>query len=1170
MRLKSIKIAGFKSFVDPTTIPLIGNLAAVVGPNGCGKSNVIDAVRWVMGESSAKKLRGGELADVIFNGSSARKPLGQASVELHFDNTLGALGGEYASYNEISIRRLVTRDGQSQYFLNGTKCRRRDITDIFLGTGLGPRSYAIIEQGMISRVIEAKPEDLRSFVEEAAGISKYKERRRETENRIRHTRENLERLTDLREELDKQLKHLQRQSESAEKFKTLKADERLMDAQLAALNWSYLDEQIKQLEYQIREAETNLEKELAQNQSVETQLEVYRDSQVEAQDNLNEVQEKYYHFGSEIARIEQTLKHQQHLSQTLEDDYHQASKDLEESRAHLANDLMQIESVEQQLETLRPELETFSSEAQADQTLLEEQEFALETWREQWEASHRESEKATRQADVEKTKIAQLEKQITQQKVRQEKLIEEKDRLRASDRSFDEAAFEADIEACQVQVDEYDTQIIDSQNRKRELAEKVTELKKQVNQDEKTLASTEARLQSLETLQQTLQEGGSADVQSWLKTQGLETNQRLYQTIDVEPRWQHAVETVLGDALESILIDKEDLAAMAHAADELQEGAVTFVMPSSHHTTSTALTRLADKVQGDDKAKQLLQGVYVAEDVAGALAALGQLAPNESVITDKGLWVSNAWMRVKHQIKDKAQSALHRQQEIKELTALVASQTSDLEGAKETLSQYEIELQEIEDVRETYQFDRNQAYKRLTELKYNFQTQKDKVEHLNARTTQIQTELDEMDLQVAEWQTEIDAARQLVESAIEAMTEAVNRTEQLEGSKESIRQAVSEAKEKATETKARQHECAMQLGRLETELEAKRSNISRFENQIQNLEQRLHQISEQRRDNEAPIDGLKQEMEALIEQRLTVEENLTDARERVSGIENAMRELERSRHEIDGLVGALRTRLEQDRMKWQALTVKRETEIEKLGQTDFTLKDLLEQMPAGLSPDELEAKLVRVRNQIERLGPINLAAIDEYSQQSERKTYLDRQDSDLNQALSTLENAISKIDKETKHRFRETFERINANFQDLFPRLFGGGHATLTLTSDDLLETGMSVMARPPGKKNTTIHLLSGGEKALTAVSLVFSIFQLNPAPFCMLDEVDAPLDDYNVGRFCNLVKEMSKTVQFIYISHNKLALEMADQLQGVTMKEPGVSRIVTVDVEEAQTMAEA
>lgn len=1173
MRLTKIKLAGFKSFVDPTTIPLIGNLAAVVGPNGCGKSNVIDAVRWVMGESSAKKLRGGELADVIFNGSSARKPLGQASVELHFDNTEGALGGEYASYTEISIRRLVTRDGQSNYFLNGTKCRRRDIKDIFLGTGMGPRSYAIIEQGMISRFIEAKPEDLRNFVEEAAGISKYKERRRETETRIKHTRENLERLTDLREELDKQLKHLQRQSEAAEKFKKLKAEERLLDAQLAALSWSRLDEEIQSSEHWIREAEVNIERDQAQRQSIDTQLENIRQEKIEASEQLNEVQERYYNIGNEIARIEQSLKHHDERKQLLADDYHQAQNELNDARNHLQTDKDQIEHVTAELENIKPEHEQAKAEFEQAQSILHEKEHALESWQEDWNQSQQALDVATRQADVEKTKIAQLEKQIQQARTRDEKLTEELDRLKQTDQSFDVDQYQQDILAGEERVQTIDDALSRCQADKRNTADSISEFKKQLNDAEKELAKNEARLTSLQTLQKALQGDDNETINAWLENQGLSDNKRLYQTLEVEPQWRHALETVLGDALESILIDANQRGDVAHALTQLETGSINITLSAQGLNPSNAhLPRLIDKITSAnlEPLQGLLGGIYIANDVDDALNLLPSLQSHESVITSSGLWLSSTWMRVKHKSEESDQSILHREQEIKNLVEVIERQSTEIDANKETLKQKELDLSELDNQREDYQFERNQAFKQLTELKYTFQTQKDKLDHLNSRLTQIEQEQNDLRSQRQGWQGEIDTARALVSQSIEQMSEFSERKESLQELRANLKDILMEAKNQASEYKNKEHELALVVNRLETELNSTQGNISRFENQIQHLEDRLHQIQSQQTQNEEPIEGLKTELDTYVEQRLTIEESLALARDKVSGLEEQSRTLESDRHRFEEQVNANKERLEKKRMHWQAISVRRETALEKLKETDFDLKTLLEEMPQEAVEEAWAARLERIGNQIQRLGAINLAAIDEYAQQNERKVYLDSQDKDLNEALATLEAAISKIDKETKHRFKETFDRINANFQELFPKLFGGGHAQLSLTSDDLLETGMTVMARPPGKKNTTIHLLSGGEKALTAVSLVFSIFQLNPAPFCMLDEVDAPLDDYNVGRFCNLVKEMSKTVQFIYISHNKLALEMADQLQGVTMKEPGVSRIVTVDIEKAQSLAEA
>lgn len=1171
MRLTKIKLAGFKSFVDPTTIPIIGNLAAVVGPNGCGKSNVIDAVRWVMGESSAKKLRGGELADVIFNGSTARKPLGQASVELQFDNSDGALGGEYAHYTDISIRRLVTREGQSHYFLNGIRCRRKDITDVFLGTGLGPRSYAIIEQGTISKVIEAKPEDLRTFIEEAAGISKYKERRRETETRIKHTRENLERLTDLRDELEKQLKHLHRQSQSAEKYKTLKTDERLYEAQLAALSWNTLDEQIQHLDVAIREATNNVEKTLSERQSLETELEKNRQILHDATDSMNEVQENYYALGNEITRLEQVLQHHEERKQTLEDDFHQANHELTQARAHLTQDETRIQSLQNRLDTITPEHEQYQAQAEDVLLTLQEKEEALEHWRQEVEACQRALEQATRQADIEKTKITHHENQIHQAKTREQKLMEELTRLDEAQSNDSLEAMESGIEQAIACVQDLDQQLTELQAKKRETSEQLQSAKQQLKDSEKEHQKEEARLSSLEALQQAVQEGEGQSSKAWMERQGIAHHKRLYQTIDIEPQWSHALETVLGDGLEAIVAHEHELAHLARDAQDF-EGILHVVTPSQRSEPFRLdLPQLIQKLSTvTPEIMGLLAGVYCVDTIEDALRYVQQLQPHESIITQEGLWLGPNWMRLRKQSKDPRAGVLEREQAIKSLRVFIHESEQRLESQRDVLKEMESSLNDIDEQREELQFARNQAFKQMTEQKATLSTLKERIRHTSSRVEQIQQDLEDIRASRETWQGDIDAARKVVAEAVEQMSEQSQRRESLEVNKQSVVDEVREIKEQSNQAKNKEHQLALEMGQLNTELQATQHNIERSTSQIQHLEDRLHQLQQQKESNLDPVEDLRMTLEETLEQRLEVETRLQTARDLVSDIEQKVRAADKTRHELESQVQKQREHLEQSKMSWQGLSVRRETVLEKLKDSEYQLKDLLETMPEEANEKDWQHQLSQIQNQIQRLGAINLAAIEEYASQSERKAYLDAQDKDLQDALSTLENAIAKIDKESRHRFKETFDKIDANFRILFPKLFGGGQAYLTMTGEDLLDTGISVIARPPGKKNTTIHLLSGGEKALTAVSLVFSIFQLNPAPFCMLDEVDAPLDDYNVSRFCNLVKEMAKTVQFVYISHNKLALEMADQLQGVTMKEPGVSRIVTVDVEEARTLAQA
>tara|TARA_R110001599_G_scaffold65662_6_gene185207 strand:+ start:18085 stop:21585 length:3501 start_codon:yes stop_codon:yes gene_type:complete len=1164
MRLKSIKLAGFKSFVDPTTVHFPTNLSAVVGPNGCGKSNIIDAVRWVMGESSAKNLRGESMTDVIFNGSVNRKPVGQASIELVFDNTDKKLGGEYAAYDEIAIRRKVTREAVSEYYLNGSKCRRRDITDIFLGTGLGPRSYAIIEQGMISRLIESKPEELRIFIEEAAGISKYKERRRETENRMRRTQENLERLTDLRDELERQLQHLQRQAASAEKYTEFKKEERLLKAQVQVLQWKALDEQASLKEKDINQLELDREAIVTEQVGLNTGIEEARDQHSQLNDTFNEVQGRFYSIGAEIARAEQAIQHQQERRRQLDADLQQVAGNVQEATRHLDSDKEKIAAWEEEIAEIEPELElTEASEESAAEALAAAEE-AMQSWQQRWDEFNHTAAGPRQRAEVEQSRIQHLEMSLQRIQERVEKLDQERKGLSLAD-------VDEDIELLQQEVAEGELEESTAQERHAALLPQISECRDRIKQANDNLdrcrsdlQSMRGRMASLEALQQAALGQGDKATSKWLASHGLDSNARLAEQLQVDDHWQQAVETVLADQLQALCV--ESLDGVADLLAGLTEGSVTFVEPLKAGQASAAPS-LADKVTGNAALSGILATVKLADDLNAALAMRATLAAHESVITPEGLWLGANWLRVSR--GNTAQGGvLQRQQDLDELRESIASNESRVEEIIAALDSDRELLKSQEQDRENLNRDVQQFNRKLSELRAKLSAQQAKVEQVSTRRLQLENDGKELRNQFAMEQESVAEARMTLQEAIEAMELDSGKRETLLGERDNNRTVLDAARQTARQSKDHSHQLAMRHQSLRTQRDSVLQNIGRTEEQLAQLHERREQLALTLEDNDAPIDDLKIELESRLEQRLAVEEELAQARRALEVVDHQLRENEQKRHGIEQRLQTVRTRLEQARVDNQGLQVRRKGLQDQLQEAQFDLQSVLDSLPENANEAEWLESLEQVGRRIARLGPINLAAIEEYKQQSERKNYLDAQNADLEQALETLEAAIRRIDKETRNRFKETFDRVNAGLQDLFPKVFGGGSASLEMTGDDLLNTGISIMARPPGKRNSTIHLLSGGEKALTAIALVFSIFRLNPAPFCMLDEVDAPLDDANVGRYSRMVKEMSSEVQFIYISHNKIAMEMAHQLMGVTMHEPGVSRLVSVDLEKAAEMA--
>ncbi|MDN3648904.1 chromosome segregation protein SMC [Reinekea marina] len=1165
MRLKSIKLAGFKSFVDPTKIPFPTNLSAIVGPNGCGKSNTIDAVRWVMGESNAKHLRGESKTDVIFNGSNSRKPISQASVELVFDNSDHTLRGEFAAYNEISIRRKVTRDGDSSYYLNGTKCRRKDVTDIFLGTGLGPRSYAIIEQGMISRLIESKPEELRVYIEEAAGISRYKERRRETENRMRRTRENLERLTDLREELERQLAHLHRQAQSAEKYKTYKAEERQTKAQLSALKWQRLNSEVAAQELTIAELETKYEGFVAQQRFIDAELETLRQQHHESTDAFNRVQEQFYQLGNEIARFEQSMQHQQEQSAQILQDIQEAERQLQEAINEAETDTDRVEEKRETLEMLEPEIEAASEKVEMAAEKLEGLEERQRGWQSKWDAFNQNAQGPKRQAEVAQSRIQHLEKVIEQHHQRQETLHAELREIADNPEAENLAMLMEQSDTLEMKGEEFDQRLEQLSERFQNHRELVEQKRSGLETARHSLQQKLARQATVKALIKASKGDESEGVQNWLASHQMREAKRLADDIQVEAGWESAVETVLGDSLQAISV--ESIETMLEPLERFKDGAMTLVSAQAESFQGDVSGTLLAKVSSSTALQSWLAPVKTVETLVEALALRGTLKPGESCITKDGVWVGANWVRLRRG-EDSAQGILSLQHELESL----AEEIDELEVTEEDLAvsmeSAQLQLKSIEEEREQLQVENQQLARQLAQVNAELSGKKVEAEKLKERRSRLEHDIQEVEALMAEERETLAFSREELQESLDAMEEDVDEREGLLAEREEMRITIDEMRDQVRVLRDQQHQLQLKRQQLQAEVDSFQTAFERAQAQKQRATERLEKLKEKLGEREEPSDDVKLELEDRLERRMILEETLAEKRTLVEAADVKMREFEKERLALEQNATATRSDLEQNRMAAQSVMTRRSTLQEQLAEQQFDLETVLANLPEDANEEQWTESLERLAARIQRLGPINLAAIEEYQTQSERKRYLDEQNEDLERALEVLDNAIRKIDKETRTRFKETFDRVNSGLQELFPKVFGGGHAYLELTSEELLDTGVSIMARPPGKKNSTIHLLSGGEKALTAIALVFSIFRLNPAPFCMLDEVDAPLDDANVGRYAKLVEAMSEHVQFIYITHNKGAMEMAHQLMGVTMNEPGVSRLVTVNVEEAAELA--
>ncbi|MBL4660909.1 MAG: chromosome segregation protein SMC [Alcanivoracaceae bacterium] len=1162
MRLSKIKLAGFKSFVDSTEFLMPSNLIGVVGPNGCGKSNIIDAVRWVMGETSAKMLRGASMTDVIFSGSSTRKPVGTAIVELVFDNTDGRVKGEFAQYNEISVKRRVSRDGQSAYYLNKTKCRKKDITDLFLGTGLGPRSYAIIEQGMISRIVESKPEELRSYIEEAAGISKYRERRRETERRIKHTRENLERLDDLRAEVGKHINHLQRQAKNAEKYKDLKEKFRIIEVELLSLQWQQWRLKTEKSSSIVTELDLALEEIKTSLTGSETHIDKHRIAYHLLQDKSSKVQEQLYLVNSEIGKIEQFISHSKSLSKRLQKELQEAESAYSINQDQLRKDQQDLDKAQLDLKKVEPELEKTELRLKEKQESFSTLEDDMLEWQSGWNDLVSQISEKNRVVEVEKTKINSLDQQ----------LIRQMDRLQILKKESSSAtALPLEIELEELQLKQEEQNFAQE-----EIVEKLQETKEQqeskkqqsrlqqekLNQLQMQLHQSKGRRGSLLALQQAAMADGNEEVKSWFKANQLDDAHKLSQLLTVEAGWEKAVETALGDQLQALVPQAK--ASLEQMLLDWKYGNL-IIVENSHGNITANKGTLAEMVKGPDVINEWFNSIYVANDLARALKDRQKLTDGHSYITSDGILIGKNWLKT---IAGEHEGGfLLRQKELKDLEESIEQLEISIDEIVTTIEQSRSDISQLEGQKEQLQMDVNMGHRRVSELSANISAKRHKIEQIQQRNVQINTESEQLQLQIEIDESSVKKARAQLEEAIEIACELQEQKQDQERSQHDLVAGKEQAKQSLAETSSFYYQQKLLLQSLESKVNSSQRGIERLQQHCDRLQQRKADLLEQMSQDASPLENQQSELENLLNKRIETEKQRDEIRAKTQSCQAELELLERQRSDHNASIEHARVKLENARLEQQSNKLRQSAYEEQISDKGFVVADVLAEVQAGHNAEFKQNELQRLERSIVRLEPVNLAAISEYEEESERKNYLDRQNDDLVEALDTLEQAIRKIDKETRTLFRDTFEAINTNIKVLFPKLFGGGHCYLELTSDDLLTTGVSIMARPPGKRISNIQLLSGGEKALTAVSMVFSIFNLNPAPFCMLDEVDAPLDDANVGRFTQMVKEMSEKVQFLFVSHNKVTMEIANQLNGVTMREPGVSRIVSVDLAEAEKM---
>ncbi|MDP2693898.1 MAG: chromosome segregation protein SMC [Gallionella sp.] len=1169
MRLSQIKLAGFKSFVDPTHISLPGQIVGVVGPNGCGKSNVIDALRWVLGESKASALRGETMQDVIFNGSSKRKPVSRASVELIFDNSLGKAAGQWSSYAEISIKRVLQRDGESSYHINNQHVRRKDITDIFLGTGLGPRAYAIIEQGMISRIIEAKPEELRVFLEEAAGVSKYRDRRRETELRIGDTRDNLLRVSDILQELDKQLVHLGAQAEVAKQYRALEAQRDTTQHLFWLVKKQEAETQRARSVQTMEKTRTELEAETARLRDIESQLETARSGHYQLSDALHVKQGELYTANAEIARLEQQIKHVAEQRQRMAQQITNTEKQIEQQQHQRQGVHSLLEHWQRQQDGAATKVAEAEQHAQLESQNLPQAEEAARIAQERYNALQREQLQLQQQLQLADTQREHLQRNIQQMDSRRLRLLLEKDNLPRPDGGAlqDAQQQQAELEMAR------EEQIAKLAHLQEQLPLADNERRNQrasLQQQERVLAQTEARLQALQQLQQHIDNDKNLNV--WLQQHQLEKLPRLWQSIRIENGWEDALEAVLRERLNAIAMPSLGDAA---AWSDTPPGklALFFVgRDSSRHDEVVGmnpdLRPLLGYVQCQDEqvlpaVRDWLTHVYAVADVAQAYAQRAALPPGGWFVTPCGHLVG-AHSVLFHAPDSQLHGVLARQREIERLEQELAEQDSNAEYSRAQVAQAEQRYQSIEAQIAPLRSAGNELQQRLHGLQMQILKLNQALERSAERTMQIEREMQEVaDLLGSEQRQQQDVNEQMaiLREQIGAFHAQVDEAQRQANHRDI---ALREQRGRAQQAQHALQEAHFFAKTCTEKIADLQHNITQITDALAQFEQNLTQLRAELSGGED--ETAQQQLQAALQTRQTSEQALGEARNMLESATVNLQKLEQERLTCEHKLNPLREKLNELTLKEQEARLHFEQWAEQLqGVDEQALLPLLEN--GNNKPNALQNELNRLNVDIEALGAVNLAALEELQTASERKAYLDAQAKDLNEAMATLEEAIRRIDKESRDLLMETYNQVNLHLAELFPILFGGGEARLVLTGEEILDSGVQVMAQPPGKKNSTIHLMSGGEKALTAISLVFSLFQLNPAPFCLLDEVDAPLDDTNTERLCSLIKKMSQHTQFIFISHNKLTMELAQQLVGVTMQEKGVSNVVAVDIEEALRM---
>nr|WP_294840355.1 chromosome segregation protein SMC [uncultured Methylotenera sp.] len=1185
MRLTHLKLSGFKSFVDPTTLHIHGQRVGVVGPNGCGKSNVMESVRWVLGESSAKEMRADAMDAVIFNGSGNRKPISRASVELVFDNSLGSAAGEWSQYAEISVKRVIERDKGSTYYINNSVVRRRDVVDLFLGTGLGGRAYAIIGQNTISRIVEARPEEMRVFLEEAAGVSKYKERRKETEQRLRDTRENLLRVEDILRELDTQIVRLQSQAVVAAQYNQMQQALNITKAQIWLLKKRDASAQWEKSQRAVEELVNALEAQMASLRHSENTLETLRQQHVAASDAVNVAQAAYYEANAEVSNLENQVQNTADARDRLQIQLHQLSVQLEKntqqySQVEAAHGLAQAELVQANTDFTQAE-ETLNAARTAVPVLLQAFQTALAAFN----ASQSTWVNTEQRLRLEQANMAHLSRAMAE-------TSEQLKRLQQSYASLQIPADslllekQSELDALELQVAALEQQSAQAAQQEQSMHARIKSHRDAVQQQQRALHVLEAEINSLAKLQQSMRKvDDTTALSAWLTGAGLhheqDQNVRLWQLLRIKSGWESALEAFLGAKLNAIACDQDlaetALSERAPIAITLATASAAESVVSKAPAAYTTMLSLLEHVEPSYQAvlQDWLAGVYVLDANDDAKQAVSVLQPGECLVNQHGdIYTRHSVTYFGEQTG--LHGVLERQARLTHLQDQLPASQAELALKNEQLTQLEHDMQQLRTVQHTHQQQLKHVTQQAHQLNLSLQQLKQQQTNAIQRQAMLQADCNMAEEKLQKLQMESTQKQAVLNSLNESLAILQQEKLTLESSKKSADKRLNEARS--------------QLQVAERMHQEKGFDVKLITNKINDLESKckfLHEESASLKLRSAEVEAtlaatkmeaLKANLEAALNSKQQRELLLVNARNAMVENETILQQQERERLQHEQQLHPLRDKLEASRLREQEARIYFEQCQEGLEASNIeeaVLQSHLQQSVgsdtkvAELKVTDLERKRTKLTSDIEGLGAVNLAAIEELASEQSRKQYIDSQCQDLTEASKTLEDAIYKIDRETRSRLQHTFDEANKHFNELFTTLFGGGQAKLEMLGDEILDTGMLVFAQPPGKKNSTIHLLSGGEKALTALALVFALFRLNPAPFCLMDEVDAPLDDSNTERFCAMVQKMSEKTQFLYVSHNKITMEMAQQLIGVTMQESGVSRIVDVDMEAAVKMVE-